>query len=106
MQLFDALNPARIPGRLTLISRMGADHVETKLRPLLRAVFVSAGGELRPDLYVDAARPAVLVGAAVLAAAMVAALSLPSGRSSTTAAIEAAPDAEATASDSPALVEA
>ena len=33
-----ALNPARIPGRLTLISRMGADHVEERLRPLLRAV--------------------------------------------------------------------
>ncbi len=42
LQLCDALNPARIPGRLTLISRMGADHVETKLRPLLRAV-VDAG---------------------------------------------------------------
>ena len=27
-----------MPGRLTLISRMGADHVEDKLRPLLRAV--------------------------------------------------------------------
>ncbi len=38
LQLCDALNPARIPGRLTLISRMGADHVEVKLRPLLRAV--------------------------------------------------------------------
>ena len=73
---------------------------------VMTAVFVSAGGELRPDLYVDAARPAVLVGAAVLAAAMFAALWLPSGRSSTVAAIEAAPDAEATASDSPALVEA
>ena len=33
-----ALNPDRIPGRLTLISRMGADHVEERLRPLLRAV--------------------------------------------------------------------
>jgi 3-deoxy-7-phosphoheptulonate synthase len=36
--LCEALNPARIPGRLTLISRMGADHVEALLRPLLRAV--------------------------------------------------------------------
>jgi 3-deoxy-7-phosphoheptulonate synthase len=34
----EALNPARIPGRLTLISRMGADHIETGLPPLLRAV--------------------------------------------------------------------
>ena len=38
LRLCEALNPARIPGRLTLISRMGADHVEVKLRPLLRAV--------------------------------------------------------------------
>ena len=33
-----ALNPARIPGRLTLISRMGADEVDGRLRPMLRAV--------------------------------------------------------------------
>jgi 3-deoxy-7-phosphoheptulonate synthase len=38
LELCQALNPARIPGRLTLISRMGADNVEDKLRPLLRAV--------------------------------------------------------------------
>ena len=38
LQLCDVLNPARIPGRLTLITRMGADQVEVKLRPLLRAV--------------------------------------------------------------------
>jgi 3-deoxy-7-phosphoheptulonate synthase len=36
--LCEALNPARIPGRLTLISRMGADRIEDGLRPLLRAV--------------------------------------------------------------------
>ncbi len=36
--LCEVLNPARIPGRLTLISRMGADNVEEALRPLLRAV--------------------------------------------------------------------
>jgi len=38
LDLCHALNPAQIPGRLTLISRMGADEVEDKLRPLLRAV--------------------------------------------------------------------
>jgi 3-deoxy-7-phosphoheptulonate synthase len=38
LELCERLNPARIPGRLTLISRMGADHVEDALRPLLRAV--------------------------------------------------------------------
>ena len=58
-----------------------------------------------PDLYVDAARPAVLAGAAVLLAAMVAALWLPSGRSSTVAA-EIESDAADSASDSPELVRA
>jgi len=38
LELCQVLNPARIPGRLTLISRMGADKVEDSLRPLLRAV--------------------------------------------------------------------
>ena len=38
LELCQALNPARVPGRLTLISRMGADKVEDCLRPLLRAV--------------------------------------------------------------------
>jgi 3-deoxy-7-phosphoheptulonate synthase len=36
--LCEALNPERVPGRLTLITRMGADHVESSLPPLLRAV--------------------------------------------------------------------
>ena len=38
IELCEKLNPAQIPGRLTLISRMGADKVEDGLRPLLRAV--------------------------------------------------------------------
>jgi 3-deoxy-7-phosphoheptulonate synthase len=38
LELCEQLNPARIPGRLTLISRMGADHVTEGLRPLLAAV--------------------------------------------------------------------
>ncbi len=38
LELCEALNPAQVPGRLTLISRMGADQVEDKLRPILRAV--------------------------------------------------------------------
>ncbi|MCW3475921.1 class II 3-deoxy-7-phosphoheptulonate synthase [Limobrevibacterium gyesilva] len=38
LRLIDALNPANEPGRLTLISRMGADKVERLLPPLLRAV--------------------------------------------------------------------
>ncbi len=36
--LLDTLNPAREPGRITLISRFGHDKVETGLPPLLRAV--------------------------------------------------------------------
>lgn len=50
---------------------------------VMTAIFVSAGGELLPDLYVDAARPAVFVGAAVLVASAIAALWLPAGRSAT-----------------------
>ena len=38
IELCEKLNPAQIPGRLTLISRMGAGKVEDALRPLLRAV--------------------------------------------------------------------
>ncbi len=38
LELCEVLNPSRIPGRLTLISRMGADKIEDGLRPLLRAV--------------------------------------------------------------------
>jgi 3-deoxy-7-phosphoheptulonate synthase len=36
--LCEALNPGRVPGRLTLISRMGAAKVRTNLPPLLEAV--------------------------------------------------------------------
>jgi 3-deoxy-7-phosphoheptulonate synthase len=36
--LCEALNPLRIPGRLTLISRMGAANVREALPPLLQAV--------------------------------------------------------------------
>jgi 3-deoxy-7-phosphoheptulonate synthase len=38
LALCEALNPERIPGRLTLITRMGADKVGDALPPLLRAV--------------------------------------------------------------------
>ena len=38
VRLSEILNPANAPGRLTLISRMGAALVEEKLPPLLRAV--------------------------------------------------------------------
>jgi 3-deoxy-7-phosphoheptulonate synthase len=38
LELCERLNPAHIPGRLTLIARMGADYVADLLPPLLRAV--------------------------------------------------------------------
>jgi 3-deoxy-7-phosphoheptulonate synthase len=38
LALCEAINPDRVPGRLTLISRMGADRVEEALPPLLAAV--------------------------------------------------------------------
>jgi 3-deoxy-7-phosphoheptulonate synthase len=38
MRLIEVLDPGEEPGRLTLISRFGADKLETALPPLLRAV--------------------------------------------------------------------
>jgi 3-deoxy-7-phosphoheptulonate synthase len=38
VELCDALDPDRDPGRLTLIARLGADKVESVLPPLIRAV--------------------------------------------------------------------
>jgi 3-deoxy-7-phosphoheptulonate synthase len=38
LELCQHLNPSRIPGRLTLVSRMGADQVVDHLRPILRAI--------------------------------------------------------------------
>jgi hypothetical protein len=46
---------------------------------VLTAIFVGAGGELTPDLYVDAARPATFAGGLVLALAGAIAFLLPSG---------------------------
>ncbi|MEO2130137.1 MAG: DHA2 family efflux MFS transporter permease subunit [Microbacterium sp.] len=48
---------------------------------VLTAIFLGAGGELIPDLYVEAARPAVFVGGIVLVVSAIAALWLPAGRS-------------------------
>jgi 3-deoxy-7-phosphoheptulonate synthase len=38
LRVIDILNPANLAGRLTLITRMGADAVEKKLPPLIRAL--------------------------------------------------------------------
>jgi EmrB/QacA subfamily drug resistance transporter len=51
---------------------------------VLTAIFVGAGGALTPDLYVGAAQPAVLTGAAVLGGSVLIALLLPVGKSRTT----------------------
>jgi 3-deoxy-7-phosphoheptulonate synthase len=42
VSLCERLNPMRRPGRLTLVSRMGAQHVERALPPLIEAVRRSA----------------------------------------------------------------
>jgi EmrB/QacA subfamily drug resistance transporter len=68
---------------------------------VLTAVFTGAGGTLTPTGYVDAAIPAVWVGAAVLALAAVIALALPGRRLAARLAAAAADhEAEATASGS------
>ena len=41
VELCATLNPQRLAGRLTLVSRMGADRIEEALPPLLRAVSMS-----------------------------------------------------------------
>ncbi|KAJ1682231.1 hypothetical protein LUZ63_022550 [Rhynchospora breviuscula] len=64
---------------------------------VLTAIFTGFGGQLAPDLYVDGARPAVLVGALVLFATAVATLWLPAGRSAT--AVPNAPIADDTVDD-------
>jgi 3-deoxy-7-phosphoheptulonate synthase len=38
VELAERLNPLRIPGRLTFYARMGAEHVQELLPPLLRAI--------------------------------------------------------------------
>jgi 3-deoxy-7-phosphoheptulonate synthase len=47
LALLDLLNPAREPGRIALVSRMGQSEVERALPPLLRAV----AGEGQPVLW-------------------------------------------------------
>jgi 3-deoxy-7-phosphoheptulonate synthase len=41
LALCEHLNPARVPGRLTLIARMGHERVEERLRPLLAATRIA-----------------------------------------------------------------
>ncbi|WP_314147665.1 DHA2 family efflux MFS transporter permease subunit [uncultured Leifsonia sp.] len=73
---------------------------------VLTAVFTGAGGTLTPTGYVDAAIPAVWVGAAALAVAALIALALPRGRGTAPAEpADAAVDALATAEPAPVLAD-
>lgn len=58
---------------------------------VLTAIFTGAGGELRPDAYVEAAQPAVATGAIVLLLSAAAAFALPAGRSTRAAEADAEP---------------
>lgn len=105
MGLVFAPSATALLATLGLVDHAKASGVNSTVRELgvalgtavMTAIFVGAGGQLTPDLYVDAAKPAVFTGAAVLIAATVIALWLPSGRS-------AAPAAVATVTEAPALV--
>ncbi|MGP3535693.1 DHA2 family efflux MFS transporter permease subunit [Microbacterium sp. RD1] len=88
MGLVFAPSATALLATLTTADHAKASGVNSTLREIglalgtavMTAIFVGAGGELRPDVYVEAARPAVITGAAVLFAASLAALALPSGR--------------------------
>ncbi|GAB3146319.1 MFS transporter [Microbacterium neimengense] len=89
MGLVFAPSATALLATLGLVDHAKASGVNSTLREIgvalgtavMTAIFVGAGGQLLPDAYVDAARPAVYVGAAVLVIAAVAALWLPAGRS-------------------------
>jgi MFS family permease len=101
MALVFAPSATALLATLGLIDHAKASGVNSTVRELgvalgtavMTAIFVGAGGALTPDLYVDAARPAVFTGAAVLLAATVVALLLPAGRA------DAATDASAPVAD-------
>lgn len=110
MGLVFAPSATALLATLGVIDHAKASGVNSTLREIgialgtavMTAVFLGAGGELLPDRYVDAARPAVLVGAAVLIVAAVAALWLPAGRSPRAATTPPAADARADAEPEPA----
>ncbi|MFF2487653.1 MFS transporter [Microbacterium sp. NPDC058062] len=107
MALVFAPSATALLATLGLIDHAKASGVNSTVRELgvalgtavMTAIFVSAGGELLPDMYVDAARPAVFTGAAVLFAATIVALWLPSGKGTTDAATPATDRAEAAGSE-------
>ncbi|MDQ4214319.1 DHA2 family efflux MFS transporter permease subunit [Microbacterium sp. ASV81] len=88
MGLVFAPSATALLATLGLVDHAKASGVNSTVRELgvalgtavMTAIFVGAGGQLLPDHYVDAARPAVLTGSAVLFAATLIALLLPAGR--------------------------
>ncbi|VXB90399.1 Multidrug resistance protein stp [Microbacterium sp. 8M] len=88
MGLVFAPSATALLATLGLVDHAKASGVNSTVRELgvalgtavMTAIFVGAGGQLRPDHYVDAARPAVFTGAVVLLAATLVALWLPVGR--------------------------
>ncbi|WDG18809.1 DHA2 family efflux MFS transporter permease subunit [Microbacterium sp. Clip185] len=105
MGLVFAPSATALLATLGLVDHAKASGVNSTLREIgvalgtavMTAIFVGAGGQLLPDSYVDAARPAVYVGAAVLVIAAVAALWLPAGRSARPATETPAASASASA---------
>lgn len=88
MGLVFAPSATALLASLGIVDHAKASGVNSTIRELgvalgtavLTAIFTGAGGELVPTLYVDAARPAIVTGAAVVLATAVAALWLPAGR--------------------------
>lgn len=91
MGLVFAPSATALLATLGLVDHAKASGVNSTVREIglalgtavLTAIFLGAGGELVPALYVEAARPAVITGGIVLLATAVIALWLPAGRSAT-----------------------
>ncbi|HBS07610.1 MAG TPA: MFS transporter [Microbacterium sp.] len=89
MGLMFAPSATALLATLGIVDHAKASGVNSTVREIglalgtavLTAIFLGAGGELIPDLYVEAARPAVFVGGIVLVVSAIAALWLPAGRS-------------------------
>ncbi|UJP08850.1 DHA2 family efflux MFS transporter permease subunit [Microbacterium sp. KUDC0406] len=105
MGLVFAPSTTALLATLGLIDHAKASGVNATIRELgvalgtavMTAVFVGASGQLAPDLYVDAARPAILTGVAVLALGTLLALLMPPGRATDAAGARRARDRRLTA---------
>jgi EmrB/QacA subfamily drug resistance transporter len=99
MGLVFAPSATALLATLHLVDHAKASGVNSTVREIglalgtavLTAVFLGAGGELVPDLYVAAARPAVVVGGLVLVLSAIAALWLPAGRADAASVIASNP---------------